>query len=162
LLAGTALPLHAEDRWTTLPDPAPLPKADQAGMAPVNDIRMHFEIYHASGRDPVLLLHGGLGSTLDWGGQVPALAKHHCVIALDTRRQRRSTREAKAFPYPPMAADVVAMLDRLPVGKVAVVGWSDGGVVGLAMAIHYPDRVSRLLAYGANFNAAGFDTSIEH
>ena len=72
---------HAEDLWKTVPPPAPLPQANEYGMAPVNDIQMYYEIYNASGGDPVLLLHGGLGSTLNWGNQVPELMNTHKVVA---------------------------------------------------------------------------------
>src|SRR5438105_10147281 len=92
VFAAIGTPASGEDTWKTLPDPAPLPKPDQVGLAPVNDIKMHYEIYNPSGGNPIILLHGGLGSTLDWGNQVPALVKHHEVIALDSRGQGRSTR----------------------------------------------------------------------
>lgn len=84
-VAGTA---RAEDQWKTVPTPAALPKADESGLAPVNDIQMYCEIYNAAGGDPVLLLHGGLGSTLNWGKQVPAAegltfsAAHHRSLAM--------------------------------------------------------------------------------
>lgn len=50
----------------------------------MNDLQLHDAIYNAAGGDPVLLLHGGLGSTLDWGNQVPELMKAHKVVALDS------------------------------------------------------------------------------
>ena len=67
----------AEDLWKTVPPPAPLPKADEGGLVPINDIQMYYEIYNAAGSHPVLLLHGGLGSTLNWGNQVPELMNAH-------------------------------------------------------------------------------------
>jgi hypothetical protein len=59
-LLATAIPARAEDKWLTVPSPAALPKPDESGLAPVNDIQMYYEIYNAAGSDPVLLLHGGL------------------------------------------------------------------------------------------------------
>jgi pimeloyl-ACP methyl ester carboxylesterase len=134
-LLATAIPARAEDQWKTVPAPAPLPPADESGMAPVNDIQMHYEIYNAAGGDPVLLLHGGLGSTLNWGNQVPALIGKHKVIALDSRGHGRSTRSDQPFGYELMASDVLAMMDHLKLDKVKVVGWSDGGIIGLVLAM---------------------------
>src|SRR4051812_48644592 len=90
--AFSAPSVNSEEVWKTVPDPAPLPKPDQSGLAPVSDIKMYFEIYNAAGGDPVVLLHGGLGSTLNWGNQIPALVKNHKVVALDSRGHGRSTR----------------------------------------------------------------------
>jgi pimeloyl-ACP methyl ester carboxylesterase len=155
LAALWALPSVAEDLWKNLPAPTALPKADESGLAPVNDIQMYYEIYNAAGPDPVLLLHGGLGSTLNWGNQVPELTKAHKVVALDSRGHGRSTRSKQPFGYALMASDVLAMMDHLKLGKVSIVGWSDGGIIGLILAMDHPDRVMKLFAYGANFDLSG-------
>ena len=154
------LPVSAEDLWKTLPAPAPLPKADESGLAPVNDIQMYYEIYNAAGGDSVLLLHGGLGSTLNWGNQVPELMKAHKVVAIDSRGHARSTRSKQPFGYALMAADTLAMMDHLKLGNVSIVGWSDGGIIGLILAMDHPDRVKKLFAYGASFNLAGVKETV--
>lgn len=122
---------------------------------------MYYEIYNAAGGDPVLLLHGGLGSTLNWGNQVPELMKTHKVVALDSRGHGRSTRSAQPFSYALMASDVLAMLDQLGLDKVKIVGWSDGGIIGLILAIEHPERVSGLFAFGANYNVSGVNPTVE-
>lgn len=152
---------HAEELWKTVPAPAALPKADESGLAPVNDIQMHYEIYNAAGADPVLLLHGGLGSTLNWGNQVPELMKAHKVVALDSRGHGRSTRSEQPFGYELMASDVLAMMDHLKLDKVSIVGWSDGGIIGLVLAMEHPERVKKLFAYGANYNVSGVKPTVE-
>jgi pimeloyl-ACP methyl ester carboxylesterase len=158
---AAAIPARAEDLWKTVPPPAALPKADESGLAPVNDIQMYYEIYNAAGGDPVLLLHGGLGSTLNWGNQVPALVGKHKVIALDSRGHGRSTRSEQPFGYELMASDVLAMMDHLKLDKVSIVGWSDGGIIGLVLAMQHPERVSKLFAYGANYNVSGVNPAVE-
>lgn len=158
---AVAIPARAEDLWKTVPPPAALPKADESGLAPVNDIQMYYEIYNAAGGDPVLLLHGGLGSTLNWGNQVPALTGKHKVIAVDSRGHGRSTRSAQAFGYELMASDVLAMMDRLKLDKVSIIGWIDGGIIGLVLAMQHPERVSKLFAYGANYNLSGVNPAVE-
>lgn len=154
-------PAFAEDVWKTVPAPAALPKADESGSAAVNDIQMYYEIYNAAGGDPVLLLHGGLGSTLNWGNQVPALTGKHKVIAVDSRGHGRSTRSGQAFSYDLMASDVVAMLDHLKIDKASIIGWSDGGIIGLVLAMNHPDRVKGLFAFGANYNVSGVKPTVE-
>ena len=131
-------------------------------MAPINDIQMYYEVYNYRGSDPVLLLHGGLGSTLNWGNQVPALMKTHKVIALDSRGHGRSTRSAQPYGYELMASDVLAMLDYLKLDKVSIVGWSDGGIIGLVLAMQHPDRVKGLFAYGANYNVSGVNPAVSN
>jgi pimeloyl-ACP methyl ester carboxylesterase len=145
----------------SVPEPAALPTPDDSGLAPVNDIQMHYEIYNADGPDPVLLLHGGLGSTLNWGNQVPVLMQSHKVIALDSRGHGRSTRSDQPFGYELMASDVLAMMDHLGLDKVKVVGWSDGGIIGLVLAMQHPERIERLFAFGANYNVSGVNPTVE-
>lgn len=105
---------------------------------------------------PVLLLHGGLANSNYWSGVVPILVAHHLrVIVLDSRGHGRSTRSAKPYSYDLMAADTLAMLDYLKLRQVDIVGWSDGGVIGLAIAISHPERIRRLFTYGANSDPSG-------
>ena len=161
-LTAMAAPARAEDQWLTVPPPAALPQPNEYGMAPINDIQMHYEIYNAAGADPVLLLHGGLGSTLNWGNQVPELMKTHKVIALDSRGHGRSTRSAQPFGYELMASDVLAMMDYLKLDKVSIIGWSDGGIIGLVLAMQHPERVKGLFAYGANYNVSGVNPAVSN
>jgi pimeloyl-ACP methyl ester carboxylesterase len=55
-----------------------------------------------------------------------------------------------------MAADVLYLMDLLHVKKAAIVGWSDGGIMGLLLAIYHPERVSKLFTFGANYNSSGY------
>jgi len=141
--------------WKTLPAPAPLPTPDESGLAPVGDIHMWYAIFNKGGDNPVLLIHGGLGSAENWGNQIQVLTRTHKVIVADTRGHGRSTRSEGPFGYDVLTDDYVALLDRLKIDKVALVGWSDGAIIGLDMAMRYPERLTRLWAFGANFNLAG-------
>jgi hypothetical protein len=73
----------AEEIWQTLPRPPAMPKPVASGMAPINDIQMYYAIYGEG--EPVLLIHGALGSADDFGFQVPALAESYQVILADAR-----------------------------------------------------------------------------
>src|ERR1035437_4886024 len=151
-LAGV-LPAHAQSPWERLPDTPALPKPERSGMASVNGIRLWYaEFGHGA---PVILLHGGPANSNYWGLQIPALAPHFEVIVVDSRGHRRSTRNAEPITYHQMASDVLALMDALQIPKAAVVGWSDGAIIGLDIAIHHPDRLTRLFAFGANSDPSG-------
>ncbi|HEY4208438.1 MAG TPA: alpha/beta hydrolase [Puia sp.] len=122
---------------------------DTAGKyANVNGIRLYYEEYGRGA--PLLLLHGNRGSIADFKKQIPALARQFHVIAVDTRGQGHSTEDGKTYTYDLFADDMNALLDKLHLNKVNVLGWSDGGNTGLIMAMKYPDKVSKLAVMGAN------------
>jgi non-heme chloroperoxidase len=146
-------PLPAPPRWQTLPEVPALPAADVELDVPVEDATIHAASF---GHGPaVVLLHGGCGHGGQFGFQVPALAATHQVIVVDARGQGRSGVPASGVHYHGMAEDVVAVLDRLHVERAAVVGWSDGAIVALDLAMHHPERVERALAFAANLDPSG-------
>lgn len=153
LLVLSATPALSAERWEELPEPAALPQAAKTGTAPVNGIDMYYAIY-GSGPN-VLLIHGGLGYADVWGAQVADLAKDHTVIVAEGRGHGRSTRNADPYSYDLMSSDYLALLDYLKVDKTAIVGWSDGGIIGLDIAIHHPERLTRLFAHAANSKIDG-------
>jgi pimeloyl-ACP methyl ester carboxylesterase len=153
LFLFTAVPALAAERWQELPDPAPLPKADKSGTAPVNGIDMYYAVYGSG--PPVLLIHGGLGYADVWGAQVADLSKDHTVIVAESRGHGRSTRNTEPYSYDLMSSDYLALLDYLKIDKTAIVGWSDGGIIGLDIAIHHPERLTRLFAQAANSKIDG-------
>ena len=142
--------------WKTLPDIPPMPKADESGLASINDIRMYYAIFNKEGKDPVLLLHGGMVSSDYWSFEVPLLSKTHKVIIADSRGHGRSTLTNRPLGYNLMASDIVQLMDTLQIKKASIVGWSDGGIIGLILAIQVPERVNKLFTFGANFNLSGY------
>jgi pimeloyl-ACP methyl ester carboxylesterase len=151
-LAGI-LPAHAQNPWQQLPATPALPKPETTGTVPANGVRLWYATYgHGA---PVILLHGGLGNSDYFGFQVPALARHYEVIVMDSRGHGRSTWDGKPIGYHQMAEDVIGLMDALHLPKAAIVGWSDGAIIGLDMAIHHPNRLTRLFAFGANSTTAG-------
>jgi pimeloyl-ACP methyl ester carboxylesterase len=129
-----------------------------AGLAPVNDIKMYYEI-HGHGA-PLILLHGGLGNTGYWENQIPALSQKYKVIAVDSRGHGRSTFSGQQISYALMASDVIALMDYLGIRKAHLLGWSDGGIIGLDLAIKHPERLDKLIAYGANYNPSGLRADV--
>jgi pimeloyl-ACP methyl ester carboxylesterase len=166
LAAGAALALaaatlaQAADRWAELPNPPAMPAAAKSGMAPVNGIQMYYAVYGNAPGTPILLIHGGLGYADIWANQVIDLAKDHTVIVADSRGHGRSTRNAEAYGYDLMSSDYLALLDYLKVDKVDLVGWSDGGIIGLDIAIHHPERLNRLFAQAANTKVEGVKSDV--
>lgn len=144
---------HAAQPWMALPPTPTLPEATVSGYAPVDGIKLWYAEFGRG--EPVLLLHGGLANANYWGKQVRALMGHYRVIVMDSRGHGRSTRDAQALGYDLMAKDVVGLLDHLKIKRVALVGWSDGAIIGLDIAMHHPDRVSKLFAFAANYDTAG-------
>jgi pimeloyl-ACP methyl ester carboxylesterase len=147
-------------RWRASPVSPPMPLPDVEGWVPVSDgSRLYYAVFHSGGGAPVLLLHGGLGSSDVWGAEVERLRARHEVIVMDTRGHGRSTRSSAPLSYALMTADVIGVLDTLHVPRTSVVGWSDGGIVGLLLAIDHPQRVDRLVTFGANFDHSGYVTT---
>lgn len=104
----------------------------------------------------VMLLHGGMGNSNNFGHQVPALLEAgYRVVVMDSRGQGRSSWDGGAFSYEQFAGDAFAVLDRLGIDTVAVVGWSDGACTGLAMAKAAPKRVAGVLFFACNVDASG-------
>jgi pimeloyl-ACP methyl ester carboxylesterase len=157
LIASTGL-AAAEERWLTLPEPAAMPKPDDSGYAPVNGIQMYYAVFGKG--DPVLLIHGGLGHADIWASQVATLSRTHKVIVADSRGHGRSTRTDEPYGYDLMASDYLALLDYLKVDKTALVGWSDGGIIGIDIALHHPERLTRLFAQAANVTTDGVDPGV--
>lgn len=147
---GTAM---AEPRWEMLPETPELPAAGREGEAPVNGIKIWHAVYGSG--EPVLMLHGGLGNSNYWGNQISTLAGSYQVIVMDSRGHGRSTRDDRPYSYDLMATDVVALMDFLKLPKAVIVGWSDGAIIGLKLAIDHPERVSRVFAFAANSKPSG-------
>jgi pimeloyl-ACP methyl ester carboxylesterase len=158
-VVAAALPAYAVERWETLPPtPAPVP-SEHSGNIKANGISIYYAVYGEG--PPVVLIHGGLVNSDWWGNQVSALAAHHTVILMDSRGHGRSTRDARPYSYDLMADDVAALLDALKLQKADIVGWSDGAVVGLDLAIRHPDRVGKVVAFGANTVTSGMKDDVD-
>jgi pimeloyl-ACP methyl ester carboxylesterase len=162
LLTGTVHPALAavHEPWKTLPATPGLPAPTSSGSVRIQDIQMYYARFGRGA--PILLLHGGLANSNYWAKIIPALvAQHFEVIVADSRGHGRSTRSGHPFSYELMAADVMALLDFLEVRTVDLVGWSDGGIIGLEIAIQHPDRIHKLIIYGTNSDPSGVRNGFE-
>jgi pimeloyl-ACP methyl ester carboxylesterase len=146
-------------RWLDLPPTPALPDTERSGYAAVNGIKLWYAVFGDG--EPVIFLHGGLANASYWGLQVPEVSRHYQVIVMDSRGHGRSTRDNRPYGYDLMADDVVALLDVLHIERAAVVGWSDGGILGLDLAIRHPGRVSKVFAFAANTDPSGVVAGVE-
>lgn len=123
--------------------------------AQVRGIRMYYELHgHGS---PLLLIHGGAGNGMQFENQIPAFSPHHRLIIPDCCAQGRTTDRPGPLTYHGMAEDMIALLDHLHVRRADIMGWSDGGIIALDMAMNHPDRVGRVVTFGANFTPDGLN-----
>jgi pimeloyl-ACP methyl ester carboxylesterase len=149
------VPSADEPPWERLPPTPAQPKPDRSGVDPVNGIRLWYAT-HGHG-DPVILGHGGLANSSYWGLQIPVLARRYQVIVLDSRGHGHSTRTDVPIGYDLISSDVLALMDFLHIRQPALVGWSDGAIIGLDIAIHHPERLTRLFAFAANPDPSGVE-----
>jgi pimeloyl-ACP methyl ester carboxylesterase len=133
---------------------APLPAATHQGYIENEGARIWYSTYGAG--VPVILLHGGLGHSGNWGYQVPALVESgRRVILIDSRGHGRSTRDSRPYTYELMASDVLVVMDAVNVEKAAVVGWSDGACIALILAMRAAARITRVFYFACNMDPSG-------
>jgi pimeloyl-ACP methyl ester carboxylesterase len=159
-----ANPADSAAQWLSLPPMPALPQPSTTGYTPIGAARIWWGRYNASAAGiPVLLLHGGMGSSNYFAHLIPTLvADGRGVIAIDSRGHGRSTLGGDKLSYELMASDVLAVLDQLQIPKVDLVGWSDGGIIGLELAIYHRKRINRLYAFGANADSGGLTPGSEN
>ena len=119
----------------------------------VNGIKLYVETYGKG--QPMLQIHGNGESIASMAHQIQYFSNRYRVIAADSRGHGKSEMGSGRLTYEQMADDLNALLEKRGLKSVYVLGWSDGGILGLLLAIRHPDKVGRLAIMGANLNPAG-------
>lgn len=124
--------------------------------AKIDDISIHYKVFGNS-FDVVFLLHGSMENMDDWNKQIPEFSKRYKVIVPDNRGHGRTTFTDRKMDYHLMSEDVLGLMAELKIDSAYIVGFGDGGIIGLYLAIEHPERVRKLIAIGANYKV---DTSV--
>lgn len=114
----------------------------------VRGVNMYTEQYGTG--NPLLMLHGNGGSISSMAKIIPYFSTQYKVIAIDSRAQGKSTDEGDSLSFEMMADDIAAIMKEMHIDSAYIIGWSDGGIVGLVLAMRHPKTVIKLAATGAN------------
>jgi pimeloyl-ACP methyl ester carboxylesterase len=121
----------------------------------LNGVRAYYEVHGASNDEPLVLLHGGMATAETWGPQLDALSQRYRLYVPERRGHGHTHDVEGPLTYDLMAGDTVAFLKEVVGGSAHLVGWSDGGIVALHVALRDPDLVGKLVLIGANFHYEG-------
>lgn len=120
----------------------------------IKGTKIYYEEYGKG--SPLLLIHGGFGSIIDFEKVIPILSKKYRVIISDAPGLGRSQYSDSPLSYQLLAEYNSEIIDKLKLDSLYVVGWSDGAITGLILAKSRPDKVKKLIISGANYKIEGF------
>lgn len=121
---------------------------EQGGFVAINDIQMYYEIYGEG--EPIALIHGSGQDISAMRHQIDYFASKYKVVVADSRAHGKSGLGEGDLTYVKMADDWADLFRHLELGPVMLVGWSDGGNIGLRMAVDHPDVIAKLATMGSN------------
>jgi pimeloyl-ACP methyl ester carboxylesterase len=119
--------------------------------AKVNGINLYYEI-HGVGK-PLVFIHGNGGSMADIGEHMDYFSKRYTVITIDSRGQGKSIDDNSELTYELMASDINELLEQLRIDSTFIWGQSDGAILAIIIAMNYPDKVKKVVAFAANMVA---------
>jgi len=128
-----------------------VPYGNNAATGKYYDLRgfkMYCEVYGEG--EPLLMIHGNGGSVNNFVNNIPYFSKKYKVIIADSRSQGKSVDTGDSLTYEMMADDYAALLSAMRIDSADVIGWSDGGINGLLLALRHPGKVKKLVITGAN------------
>ncbi|WAC17884.1 alpha/beta hydrolase [Luteolibacter sp. SL250] len=154
------IPKPAHDEQVTLESSAlemtgipEIPNRAPGALVSVNGAEIYYETFGDG--PPLLLIHGGAATIESWFCQIPALAERYKLIVPEARGHGRTPDAGGTIDFRIMAEDFGALLDHLGLTEVDIVGWSDGGVTGLQIAMDRPDLVRKVVAFGTHSRPEG-------
>lgn len=114
----------------------------------VRGVKLYYEEY-GDGK-PLVLLHGNGGSIASMSPLISCFSKQYHVIAIDSRAHGKSVDTNDSLSFEMMADDVAALLTNIKIDSACFIGWSDGGIITIEMAMRHPEKVIKFVATGAN------------
>lgn len=146
--------MNDDDLTLFAADGVALPLGGVESFVENDGARIWFASYGAG--PAVILLHGGMGHSGNFGKQVDAIVDAgYRVVVVDSRGHGRSTRDSRAFSYALLASDLRSIMDALAIEQASIVGWSDGACTGLLLAMSDPARVTGLYFFACNVDPSG-------
>ena len=127
----------------------------KSGYAPINGIKMYYEI-HGTGNTPLILIHGG-GSTIEtsFGNLIPLLTGYGQIVALELQAHGRTSDRNTAETFEQDADDVATLIKYLKIEKANILGFSNGGTTALQLGIRHPELVNKIVAISAAYKRDG-------
>ncbi|WP_313001447.1 alpha/beta fold hydrolase [Chryseobacterium gleum] len=130
-------------------------KPSQSGYAPVNGIKVYYEVY-GNGK-PLVLLHGAFMTIdMNWGELIPELSKTRKVIAVELQGHGHTPFSERKLSHAVLASDVTKIMDYLKIDKADVAGYSFGGEVAYQLAIQSPERLNNLVIISSTYKSSGW------
>lgn len=123
--------------------------------AELSRLTMYYEEYGDSSKPPVVLLHGGMSGAHTWEQQIEPLSERYRVLVPEQQGHSRTPDLAEPLTYQAMTNDTVEFIERIAGQRAHVVGHSDGGILGLFIALQRPDLLDRAVLIGANYHKDG-------
>jgi pimeloyl-ACP methyl ester carboxylesterase len=147
-IAWTLMTFHSD---STRP-----PIKPTTGYAPVNGLKMYYEIHGSGSGEPLVLLHGSyMTISNNWTEWIGEFSKTRKVIAVEMQGHGRTADINRDFSYEHLADDIAAMLDYLKIKQADVLGYSMGGGVAMQVAIRHPEKVRKVVSISAFFRHDG-------
>ncbi|MCD0467756.1 alpha/beta fold hydrolase [Flavobacterium sp. ENC] len=116
--------------------------------AEINGAKIYYEEY--GNGEPLLLIHGNGGSINSMGNQIDYFKSKYRVIIADSRGQGKSEMKTDSLTYVQITKDWEGLVNHLKLDSISIIGWSDGGIVGLEMGISGKTKIKKIVAMGAN------------
>jgi len=134
-------------------------KPSESGYAPVNGIKIYYEVY-GEGR-PIVLLHGAFYTIeMNWGQLIPELSKTRKVIAIEMQGHGHTPFSDRKLSITTLASDVEGVMDYLKIDSADVVGYSMGGSVAYKFAIQSPKRLRKLVIISSTYKSSGWAAQV--
>ncbi|MFT3935917.1 MAG: alpha/beta hydrolase [Chitinophagaceae bacterium] len=130
-------------------------KPSSSGYAPVNGIKMYYEVY-GQGK-PIVLLHGAFYTIeMNWAQLIPELSKKRKVIAIEMQGHGHSPYAERKLDIVTLASDVEKLMDYLKIDSADVAGYSMGGSVAYQFAVNFPKRLKKLVIISSTYKTGGW------
>lgn len=155
--AASPMPLNADKGKTTMQSATPNAAA-KSGRADINGVNYYYEVRGEG--EPLLLLHGGLGSIDMFAPILPALSQRRQIVAVDLHGHGRTALGSRNIDLIDIGNDLAALLKQLGYGKIDALGYSFGGGAAFRLAVQHPDLVRRLVLVSAGYSHDGFYSEI--